>query len=68
MTPPPRDRGQTLELPLSSPQTAPSAPVANPLASTPTLTTTSIAPARSEPASDKKEEPSSPERESDNAA
>jgi ribonuclease E len=65
---PPRDRGQTLDLPLSSPQSSPSAMTANPKPALPTVAPTPIAPARSDSTEVRKDETDRPERESDNAA
>jgi ribonuclease E len=65
---PPRDRGHTLDLPLSSPQSSPSAVTANPRPPQPTVAPTPSAPARSDSTDVKKEEADRSERESDNAA
>jgi ribonuclease E len=64
----PRDRGHTLELPLSSPQSSPSAATANPQAPSPTVTPRPATPARSDSTDSGNEETDRPERESDNAA
>jgi hypothetical protein len=68
---PTRDRGETLDLPLSQPQSTPSAAIVNPSPSLPIVATTPPASARSESSAEERTgdpETKSAERESDNAA
>jgi ribonuclease E len=64
----PRDRGHTLELPLSSPQSSPSVATANPQTPSPAVAPRPAAPARSDSTDSGNEETDRPEHESDNAA